>query len=95
VDGYGTGTIYVNDIVYQPNIPSDKYPTLKFKNNGGESSPLWWQFTDCTRYGGKPFKDPFYWILQQGTSIPKPFTDGQVSTNFGNNRLKEVIQIKE
>lgn len=95
VDGYGTGTIYVNDIVYQPNIPTDKYPTLKCKNNGGESSPLWWQFTDCTRYGGKPFKDPFYWILQQGTSIPKPFADGQVSNNNGVNRLKEIIQIKE
>lgn len=95
IDGYGTGIIRVDGICYQPYNITWKYSNLKFRHNGSESAPLWWEFSNCVRYGGKPMSDPFYWVVAPGSSIPKPFAPGQVSSNNGSARLKENILIKE
>lgn len=94
VEAEGTGTIRINDLHYHP-AGNWKYGHNYFKSNSPESGPLWWEFNNCQRAGGRPFSDNYYWITTDGGNKPKPFVPDQVNNNYGSNRLKENIHIKE
>lgn len=92
IDSYGTGINVVDNINYMPNIATDKYKNLFFVNHG---TGLWWQFTNCIRYQGKPYNDPFYWITTAGATVPTPSQPGQLNCNYGNARNFEIVNVKE
>ena len=92
IDGYGTGINVIDNINYMPNIATDKYPNLAFRNHG---TGIWWQFVDCIRYGGKPYTNNFYWVTGNGATVPTPSTPGQLNCNYGNARCFEIVNVKE
>lgn len=92
VDAYGTGIIVVDNINYMPNIATDKYPNLVFRNRG---TSIWWQFTNCIRYAGTPYTNQRYWITSDGGSVPVPSSPGQLNSNYGNARCFEIVNVKE